>query len=79
MGYAYGDMLHTIILHEDEVVLEKDILYHESFGMVQKGDLIIYRNELNKVSLAVSQGSALELYHLGFGHNWKVSFAKGGK
>lgn len=75
-GFNYGDILHTVVEHEGKIVLDKDILYHQSFGMVNKGELIIYRNEMNKASIAVSQGSAIELYHLGYGSDWKVTFHK---
>lgn len=75
-GFSYGDMVHTVIQHEGEVVFEDDVLFHQSFGMVEKGKPIIYNNELSKVAMAVSQGSLIEEYGIKFGSDWKVTFTK---
>lgn len=75
-GFTYGDMVHTVIEHEGKVVFEDDVLFHQSFGMVEKGKPIIYNNELSKVAMAVSQGSFIEQYGIKFGPDWKVTFTK---
>lgn len=75
-GFEYGDMVHTVIEHEGKVVFEEDVLFHQSFGMVEKGKPIIYNNELSKVAMAVSQGSLIEDYGIEFGPDWKVTFTK---
>lgn len=75
-GFAYGDMVHTVIEHEGSVIFEDDVLFHQSFGMVEKGKPIIYNNELSKVAMAVSQGSMIEQYGIKFGPDWKVTFTK---
>ncbi len=75
-GFAYGDTLHTKVCHGDETVLERDILFEKTFGCVDVSEPIIYNNELMKVSLAVSQGSFRDKYHVGFGPDWKVTFTK---
>ena len=75
-GFAYGDMVHTVIKNDGKVVFEDDVLFHQSFGMVEKGKPIIYNNELSKVAMAVSQGSFIEQYGIQFGPDWKVTFTK---
>lgn len=75
-GFEYGDMVHTVIEHEGKVVFEDDVLFHQSFGMVEKGKPIIYNNELSKIAMAVSQGSLIEEYGIKFGPDWKVRFSK---
>ena len=45
--------------------------------MVPKGSVIIYNNELMKISMAVSIGSFIEEYNIGYGSQWKVTFKKG--
>lgn len=75
-GFSYGDMVHTVIKHEGNIVFEDEVLFHQSFGMVEKGKPIIYNNELSKVAMAVSQGSLIEQYGVKFGPDWKVTFSK---
>ncbi len=75
-GFEYGDILHVEIRHEDETVFEKDILFHKSFGYAEKGEPMVYNNELMKIAVAVSQGSFCEQYHLNYGPEWTVEFAK---
>lgn len=75
-GFSYGDMVNVKIYHEDEVVFEEKVLFHQSFGMAKKGEPIIYNNELMKVALAVSQGSFIQKYGVNFGPEWTVCFTK---
>ncbi len=75
-GFKYGDYVKTRILHKDEVVYEDSILFHKSFGMANVGDVMIYNNELMKVSMCVSCGSLCQKHNLDFGPDWKVEFYK---
>ncbi len=75
-GFEYGDMVNVVIRNEGKVVFEDKVLFHQSFGMVEKGKPIIYNNELSKIAMAVSQGSFIEQYGINFGPQWKVEFTK---
>ncbi len=75
-GFHYGNALHLIVRHDGEVVFDQRVPFHQSFGFVQKGEPIIYNNELMRVSLAVNQGSFSESYQLHFGPEWEVEFTK---
>ncbi len=75
-GFAYGDMLNVTVRHEGEIVLQKKILFEKTFGCVEKGELIIYNNELMEVAIAVCMGNMLAQYHMGFGPEWTVEFVK---
>lgn len=75
-GFAYGDTVHTVIRHNGEIAFEDDLLFEKSFGFVDKGDVMIYNNELMKVALAVCQGSLCAMHHLDFGPEWTVGFSK---
>lgn len=75
-GFAYGDYVDVEICHNGEVVFEKNVLFHKSFGYAKKGDPMIYNNELMKVAMAVSQGSFCKDYNLDFGPEWTVTFKK---
>lgn len=71
-GFAYGDMLNVTIYHGEKVVYQEKVLFHQSFGMAQKGEPILYNNELMKVALAISQGSFIKKYGVSFGPDWTV-------
>lgn len=75
-GFRYGDMVQATIFHEGEEVFSQRVLFHKSFGYAQKGEPMIYNNELMKVAMAVSQGSMCKKYDLWFGPEWTVVFTK---
>jgi S-adenosylmethionine hydrolase len=75
-GFNYGDYLTLTVRHEGKVVFKEKLLFQKSFGFAQKGEAMIYNNELMRVSLAVNQGSFSETYHLDFGPDWEVEFEK---
>jgi S-adenosylmethionine hydrolase len=75
-GFAYGDHLNLTIHHAGKEVFSEKLLFHQSFGYAQKGEAIIYNNELMLVALAVNQGSFSGCYKLGYGPDWQVEFTK---
>lgn len=75
-GFAYGDYVNVIVKHEGTPVFAEKVLFHKSFGYAEKGEPMIYNNELMKVAMAVSQGSLCEKYGLSYGSNWTVEFTK---
>lgn len=75
-GFEYGDMLNVTIRRGEEVAFQKKVLFHKSFGMVAKGEPIIYNNELMKIGMAVSMGSFIKEFGVNFGPEWTVEFTK---
>jgi len=75
-GFNYGDHLELKIFHEGLKVFSEKILFHKSFGFAEKGEPMIYNNELMKISLSVSQGSFSSKYDIGYGSDWSVEFSK---
>ena len=75
-GFAYGDYVNVIVKHEETPVFDEKVLFHKSFGYAEKGEPMIYNNELMKVAMAVSQGSLCEKYGLSYGSDWTVEFTK---
>ena len=75
-GFNYGDTLRLQIKGTGQVVFDERLLFQKSFGFVEKGEPIIYNNEIMMVSLAVSQGNFSEKYNIGFGPEWEVEFSK---
>jgi hypothetical protein len=75
-GFAFGDHLKLTIRHAGEIVFSKRVLFHQSFGYAQKGDVIIYNNELMHIAVAISQGSFADSFQISYGPDWQVEFEK---
>ncbi len=75
-GFEYGIHLNLTIRHGGVAVFRERVLFGQSFGFAPTGDVIIYNNELMRISVAVNQGSFCERYHLGYGPEWEVEFEK---
>lgn len=75
-GFAYGDTPLLTIHHNGEEVFSKRVLFHQSFGYANQGDVMIYNNELMRISVAVNQGSFTEEYQIGYGPDWTVTISQ---
>jgi S-adenosylmethionine hydrolase len=75
-GFRYGDILLLQVTLEGKTVFEREIPFQPSFGFVGDGKPVIYTNELMNIALAVSMGSAIDEYGLGYGAGWKAAFRK---
>ena len=75
-GFSYGDDVHILLKRGDKVLLDQKVRFDRTFGDVQKGDVILYNNELMNVSLAVSQGSFMNTYDCGFGSDHMIVIRK---
>ncbi len=75
-GFNYGDHLRAVIRHEGKVVFDQTLLFEKSFGYAKKGEIMIYNNELMKVSMAINQGSLADTCHISYGSDWQVEFSR---
>jgi S-adenosylmethionine hydrolase len=75
-GFKYGGHLDLNIEHEGLAVFDRRVLFEQSFGFAKKGDVMIYNNELMRISFAMNQGSFSEEYGIEFGPDWKVIIKK---
>ena len=75
-GMHYGDHLNVVILKGEKTVFSNTVLFQKSFGFADKGDPVIYNNELMNIGLAVSQGNFSKKYNTGHGPEWKVEIFK---
>ena len=74
-GFKSGDLIHTVIYHNDEVVFDRCIPYYDSFGKAPDKSVMIYNNEINKMGLAEVTGNLCEDHHLSYGEEYKVVFS----
>ena len=72
--FKMGDLVHTVILKNDEIVFDQSIPYFDSFGKAASKSVMIYNNEINKMGLAEVTGNLCEDYGLSYGQDFKVVF-----
>ena len=75
-GFRYDDILLLQVTHDGKTVFKGELPFKPSFGFVACGEPVIYTNELLNIGLAVSMGSAIDKYGLGYGAGWKAEFRK---
>lgn len=73
-GFTYGSKPLVTIKHKGEVVFKEKVLFEKSFGYAEKGDVMIYNNELMRVAMAVNQGNLCKEYRLSHGSDWVAEF-----
>ena len=73
---TYGDMLEVTITHNDQQVYKNHIKYVRSFAASRLGEPLLYVNSLDKIGVALNQGSFANAYHIRTGSNWKISMCK---
>lgn len=66
-GFRYGETVKIIVKDKGKVIYDKDTVFGKTFGVVKKGEPILYNNELMRLSLALSQGSFIKEYGITFG------------
>ncbi len=75
-GFQLGDMVHTVIMHNGEMVFEKDILYHEAFGCVEKSEPILYCGSSRYLCLDCNMDNFMGIYGIESGKEWEIAFTK---
>jgi len=75
-GFNYGDHINVTVKYNGEVKFSDKVLFEKSFGFAEKGDVMIYNNELMNIAMAVNQGSFYENYKLSYGPDWEVEFTR---
>lgn len=72
-GIQYGDALEITISNNYSIVYQNEIHLGESFAKSRVGDPILFINSLDKLGVAINQGSFANAYHILSGDNWHVS------
>lgn len=72
-GTTHGDMVEISIEYEGKRVFNKKIKYGKSFADVKIGEPILYVNSLDKMAVAVNQGSFTNEYGISTGIDWIIS------
>lgn len=75
-GFKHGDKVKTIIYKNDKEVFNQELYYYKSFSMAEDHTVMIYNNEMNKISIAEVVGNVAKDYNLGYGSEYKVVFER---
>ena len=72
----FGEVAAVKILQNDALIWEGSVPYHASFGNVPVGDVLLYLNSLNNVSLAINQGNFAATHGIASGADWNIEITK---
>ncbi|MBT4288906.1 MAG: DNA-directed RNA polymerase subunit delta [Deltaproteobacteria bacterium] len=76
VGFKFNEYLNVTIKNCGDVIFKQKLLFAKSFGFANKGDALIYNNELMNVALAICQGNFSKINNTGFGKDWTIEFEK---
>lgn len=72
----HGDLLEVTIENNNRHVYKNVMTYGKSFADSRLGEPLIYVNSVDKLGVAINQGSFAQAYHIGTGTDWKISIRK---
>lgn len=72
----YGERAEITICNDGRTVYQNRIIYGHSFADVYIGEPILYVNSLNRLAVAINQGSFAKAYNIGTGNSWSISIRK---
>lgn len=75
-GIEYRDILEVTIMHNAQEVYKNSVRFGRSFAESQLGEPLIYVNSLDKLGIALNQGSFAKAYSIGTGASWRVNIRK---
>ncbi|MGG0717742.1 S-adenosyl-l-methionine hydroxide adenosyltransferase family protein [Robertmurraya massiliosenegalensis] len=76
LDIVYGDSFEVTIENNTRQVYKNIMTYGRSFADSHLGEPLLYVNSLDKIGVALNQGSFAKAYHVETGVNWKISIRK---
>ncbi|MBS4174729.1 S-adenosyl-l-methionine hydroxide adenosyltransferase family protein [Bacillus sp. FJAT-49736] len=75
-GIAYGESVEVSISNNERLVYKNIMIFGRCFSDTHIGEPILYVNSLDKIGVAINQGSFAKAYHISTGVNWKIMIHK---
>jgi len=72
----YGDSLEVTIENNNRYIYKNIMRFARSFARSRIGEPLVFVNSLDKIAVAINQGSFAKAYHVQTGMNWKISIRK---
>lgn len=79
LNINYGDSLEVTIGNQTRQVYKNIMTFGRSFADSYVGEPLIYINSLDKLGVAINQGSFAKAYHIDSGLEWKITIRKAPK
>ncbi|MGU9501959.1 SAM hydrolase/SAM-dependent halogenase family protein [Bacillus paralicheniformis] len=76
LDVQYGDPVEVVIKHEDTKVYQQTMAFGRSFADMPVGKPVVYINSLDRLGIALNQGSFSKTHHIGTGIHWQISLQK---
>lgn len=76
LGVVHGDLLEVTIVNNHRQIYKNVMTYGRSFADSHLGEPLIYVNSVDKLGVAINQGSFAQAYEIGTGTDWKISIRK---
>ncbi|HZW67881.1 MAG TPA: S-adenosyl-l-methionine hydroxide adenosyltransferase family protein [Pseudogracilibacillus sp.] len=73
---VHGDLLEVSIADDHGQIYKNVMTYGRSFADSRLGEPLIYVNSVDKLGVALNQGSFAQAYNIGTGANWKIVIRK---
>ena len=72
----YGDLLEVTINNNGRQVYQNKMTFGRSFADSRLGEPLLYVNSVDKLGVAINQGSFANAYHISTGANWTIEIQK---
>ncbi|MBA9026454.1 MULTISPECIES: SAM hydrolase/SAM-dependent halogenase family protein [Bacillaceae] len=76
LSAEYGDSFEVTIENDTRQVYKNIMTYGRTFADIHLGEPLLYVNSLDKIGVAINQGSFAKAYHIETGATWKISIRK---
>ncbi|KYD16128.1 MAG: DNA-directed RNA polymerase subunit delta [Caldibacillus debilis] len=76
LGAQYGDLFEVTIENSTRQVYKNIMTFGRSFADSHLGEPLLYVNSLDKIGVAINQGSFAKAYHIESGNKWKITIRK---
>ncbi|WP_042354096.1 SAM hydrolase/SAM-dependent halogenase family protein [Bacillus rubiinfantis] len=76
LGAEHGDSFEVTIENETRQVYKNIMTYGRTFADIHLGEPLLFINSLDKIGVAINQGSFANAYHIETGASWKISIRK---
>lgn len=75
-GISYGDSVEVTIANDTHQVYKNIMTFGRCFADTRLGEPLLFVNSLDKLGVAINQGSFAKAYHIATGANWKIIIRK---
>ena len=76
LGIDFGESVMVTISNSQRMVYRQVLPFEVTFGKVPLGASVVYVNSMDRIGIAINQGSFSRAYGIGTGHQWEVCFKK---